>query len=199
MSYSEKDVRSASVAVVPTVANYPYKIYCDLDGVMSDLELMMNKLIGGGYSQEEYERCKKYQAFMWKTVRGYVAEGGEFWYDMELLPNALTLWERIRYRNTEILTATGSVDPTSADQKKRWVAEKLCPNVVVNCVRTARSKAEFAAPNHILIDDKMKAIEPWVEAGGIGILHADKTIHETIARLDWLEANVNEHLGDQFP
>ena len=83
-----------------------------------------------------------------------------------------------------IIEARAGVDSLSAfAHRKRWVAEKLCPQVVVNLTRTARQKAAYAAPNHILIDDKMKAIKPWREAGGIGILHADAKIERTLREL----------------
>ena len=45
-------------------------------------------------------------------------------------------------------------------------------------------KHKYAAPNHILIDDRMKAIGPWRKAGGIGILHKDTK--DTIAKLKLL-------------
>ena len=46
-------------------------------------------------------------------------------------------------------------------------------DVVVNLVRKSNDKAAYAAPNHILIDDRSKSIQPWVAAGGIGILHTN--------------------------
>jgi hypothetical protein len=41
-------------------------------------------------------------------------------------------------------------------------------------------KAEYAEPNAILIDDQPKSIDPFIAAGGIGILHtsAANTIKE---------------------
>ena len=46
-------------------------------------------------------------------------------------------------------------------------------------VPAAREKCRHAGPNHILIDDKQKAIAPWRQAGGICILHTNTatTIH----------------------
>jgi hypothetical protein len=46
--------------------------------------------------------------------------------------------------------------------------------------RSAKSKKDFAAPNHILIDDREDTINSWNVAGGIGILHtsASNTINQ---------------------
>ena len=192
MSYSKKDANSAAVAVVPAVAKYPHRIFCDLDGVMSDLAKKVDEIIGGGYSQEEYERCRKYQSMMWDAVGEWCDAGHEFWYEMDLLPNALTLWQRINYRDVTFLTATGSRVASAEDQKRRWVAKHFGTDVEVICTRTAIQKAQYAAPNHILIDDKLKAIRPWNEAGGLGILYEDEKCDECIARLDSLEFTVED-------
>ena len=50
-----------------------------------------------------------------------------------------------------------------------------------NTAAVGADKHEYAAPNHILIDDRDKAILPWREAGGIGILHT--SANDTIAQL----------------
>ena len=44
-----------------------------------------------------------------------------------------------------------------------------------------KEKYQYAAPNHILIDDRLVSIEPWVNAGGIGILHTSAV--DTIEQL----------------
>jgi hypothetical protein len=35
----------------------------------------------------------------------------------------------------------------------------------------SKNKQKYAAPNHVLIDDRKDIIERWEEAGGVGILH----------------------------
>ena len=45
-------------------------------------------------------------------------------------------------------------------------------------------KAAFAHKKAVLIDDRQRNIDVWVEAGGIGILH--KTADETIEELDYI-------------
>jgi hypothetical protein len=57
-----------------------------------------------------------------------------------------------------------------------WVQKEL-PGVPL-ILRSASRKREFAAPNHILIDDREDNINGWIEDGGEGILH--KSAEETL-------------------
>jgi hypothetical protein len=45
----------------------------------------------------------------------------------------------------------------------------------------SKNKQKYAAPNHILIDDRKDNIEDWESKGGIGILHT--STENTIACL----------------
>ena len=42
-------------------------------------------------------------------------------------------------------------------------------------------KQKYAAPNHILIDDRKSNIDQWVSRGGVGILHTSTA--DTIRQL----------------
>ena len=37
----------------------------------------------------------------------------------------------------------------------------------------SREKARYAAPGHVLVDDRDTAREPWEKAGGVFIYHRD--------------------------
>lgn len=165
-----------------------YKIFVDLDGVLADfqagMEKAMSKVFGGTHvhDEDEYERSSKYRSKMWTGLRKYQDDhGGELWHELPLMPDAQQLWNYVKNYNTEILTATGNPEYGAGDQKYRWVAKHIDPNVKVNLTRKAAEKSQMAAPHHILIDDKMKAIKPWVDAGGIGVLHTSAA--NTIAQL----------------
>lgn len=97
---------------------------------------------------------------------------------LELLPGAIDLWEHVKDYDVSFLT---SVKPEKfREQKRCWVQEHF-GDVQVDYVYTSKLKANWATPTSVLIDDRMKSIEPWIEAGGIGILHT--SAEDTIAQL----------------
>lgn len=119
---------------------------------------------------------------MWKAVERHIKAGNMFFGAMEPMDDAHVLWDYIKHRSPFILSATGHTQG-AAEEKRDWVRRHLgheTANTAV-FVRDARNKAEYAQSGWLLIDDRTKAIDPWVEAGGIGILH--KNANHTIAQL----------------
>lgn len=159
-----------------------YNLFLDMDGVFADFGKGIEKLmLNVPYSEYRYDTDPEYKKRMWELVGEYQKDGDEFWYDLDLLPDAMTLWNYVKKYNPTFLSATGRTNHEhTKDQKRRWIDEKFgdIPGIFVH---SAEDKKKEADENHILIDDKMKAIEPWVNAGGIGILHT--SAQETIARL----------------
>ncbi len=155
-----------------------YKIFCDLDGVLADFVGGISRLLPE-YSDEKFLSDPKHRKEMWSAINKYSSEGGKVWGELDTMQDAQQLWNYIKKYDVEILTATGDPKYGAAQQKHIWV-KKNFGNVKVNIVRMSKEKAQYAAPNHILIDDMPKSINPWVEAGGIGILHtsAASTISE---------------------
>ena len=156
-----------------------YKIFCDLDGVLTDFVKGVRKLYPE-YTEQQYETDPKFRKEMWDKVKEHAKQGGELWHDLDPMPDAHQLWNYIKPHDPVILTATGTGVATAGDQKKRWVRQYLGNNPVI-LVPAAKDKQKYAAKNHVLIDDKKKAIDPWVAAGGIGILHTGAA--NTIAEL----------------
>lgn len=157
-----------------------YKIFCDLDGVLADFVKGVQEILKLDYDDDRFEVDAQHRKEMWKAVGEYSLAGGKIWGELDMMPDAMVLWDYIsRYPNTEILTATGDPKYGAGEQKHEWVPKHL-GNVKVNIVRKAVEKSQFATPERVLIDDKEKAINPWVAAGGIGILHtsAADTINE---------------------
>lgn len=148
-----------------------YHIYVDMDGVLADFQRKMSKLMGEPHDEARYDTDKKYRNQMWKAFHAHRKQGGEVWYELHPMPDMPQLWSYIKKYNPEILSAAGQSNLNGKDQKERWVQKHLGSSVKVNIVQGAADKQQFAGPNHILIDDKEKALRPWVAAGGIGILH----------------------------
>lgn len=141
------------------------EIQIDMDGVLADFEKHACEILG-------VDKIVDKKA-MWKAIKAHIKNGGRFWYElekMELVDEMLDLIISLCKRN-EILTATGYED-TAAQDKRDWIREQAA-GLRVNLVRSSKDKALYAQPNILLIDDREKSIGPWIEAGGVGILHTD--------------------------
>jgi hypothetical protein len=156
-------------------------IYCDLDGVLVDFVKRAQELVPEFQSDSHPvdKETKKLHNKLWKIVGGRAKRGEMFWGEMDPLPDAFELWNYIGQYEPKILSATGSVG-NAVQEKHQWVKDHLGDEVIVHLVQKAADKAQFATPTRILIDDKMKAITPWLEAGGIGVFHtsAEDTIKQ---------------------
>ena len=162
------------------------KFFVDLDDTLVDFAGGMRRIYKKyrpdvEHCNTKYELDPAYRDESWNICEQYQKDGGQLWYDLDLRHDAAELWMYVRQYEVEILTATGDPSFGAIDQKLRWVAENLCEKVKINFTRRAAEKAQYAAPNHILIDDKEKAIDPWIDAGGIGILYTDT--QDAIAQL----------------
>ena len=137
-----------------------YKIYCDIDGVLTDFDGAYYKLtnldIRGKHLNDDT---------FWEPID---KAGKDFWSDMKWKKDGKDLWKYIEKYRPELLSAP-SRQISSRIGKMEWV-EKNLPNVRLN-LRSAKFKQDFAGKNHILIDDRKDNIRRWEEAGGIGILH----------------------------
>lgn len=147
-----------------------YRLFVDLDGVLADFDKGIEKLLGQRPPRDR-NADKEFKKKMWKAVGRYQKEGGHFWGDLDMMPDAASLWDYVKKYNPSILTATGNPGYNAGQQKVVWVEHHLGANIPVHLTRKSEEKAQFAGPNHILIDDREKSIEPWTAAGGIGILH----------------------------
>lgn len=166
-----------------------YTIYVDMDGVVADFGSAANKVMQeAGHSTYNFHQAqaavadKKTRNDVWKAITEFQKRHGYvFWRDLEPMPDAYTLWNYLKPYHPQILTATGQAHYKSAEQKRGWITEHFGSNVRVNTVQLAAEKAKFADPTRILIDDQRKALDPWIQAGGIGILHTSAV--ETIRKL----------------
>jgi hypothetical protein len=143
------------------------QLYLDLDGVFADFDAGV-KLLSGRYPKEF-----KSSNQMWKCVKKDMEAGNKFFGNLPKMKEADILWEHVKSYNPIFLTATGHTFPGEvAIQKKEWIRKYYGPIQVIT-VEDGKEKAAYASPTAILIDDRMKAIGPWRDAGGIGILHTD--------------------------
>jgi hypothetical protein len=133
------------------------------------------------HDEDQYERDARYRKLIWSSISTYQdLYDGQLWFDLEPMADYADLWRYVLPFNPEILTATGPKRYRAGEQKLEWVPKYFGNEVRINLVERAAEKASYAAPDCVLIDDKMKAIGPWRDAGGIGVLHtsAEDTIRQ---------------------
>ena len=159
-----------------------YQIMMDMDGVVCDFDKQLKQMFLDKYNKENETTFKTGWDFedeygpekFWKEINKL---GIKFWSEMPWTKDGRKLWNFVKqFDNTEVLTKP-SKDKLSRDGKKIWCKEEL-GDVKVNF---SYNKEQLAKPNRILIDDLEKNIDPWIKAGGIGILH--KNTEDTIKKL----------------
>ena len=153
-----------------------YKIFSDMDGVITDFNGRFEKY-SDGIPPSEYEKRFGKEKF-WELADG---EGVAFWVGMPWMSDGKTYWDYIKNYDVELLSSP-SRSQTSRLGKRLWVRNNL-PGVKLTLAQAAK-KQNYAAPNHILIDDRESNIEQWRSQGGIGILHTSAA--DTIEQLKQL-------------
>ena len=179
--------------------NYPYKIYCDMDGVLCDFEKAVVESINRELASENPKHPKiaakvvadlgrnyitvkdiaKYSPGKSKPAAKYmyslVHDDEDWWANLPWMPGGKELWAYISKYDPDILTSpmdkAGKTESLSG--KLTWVNKNL--GLDADKVNFAHDKYKFAVsedgkPN-VLIDDFETKVKPFTEAGGIGILH----------------------------
>ena len=164
-----------------------FRIFCDMDGVLTDFDYQFRSISGGIAFDEWAEKNGKNSA--WEIIKS-AAE--EFWSEMPWTEDGKTLWIWLQSHSPTILSAP-SIELTSKTGKTKWVNTHLgiSQNPTTNSdgwdINTRlifdKDKHLYVLPNtvSILIDDTPKKIDAWRAAGGIGLLHSNAT--ETINTL----------------
>lgn len=152
------------------------------DGVLVDFEKKALEVAGVVPEYSTDPTKKKLRGDFWKYVAIHVKKGNKFFEAMDPLPDAFVLWDNIKHYNPTICSATGHIRG-AAEEKRAWVRNHL-GNETANAalfVRDASLKGVHAAPGRVLIDDRQKALDSFIAAGGMGILHT--SAENTIAQL----------------
>ena len=156
-----------------------YKIYVDMDGVVADFDKRFRDL--SGMNPSDYEAKNGKNAF-WDFID--VKHKLAFWVGIPPMSDAQSLIDYVSKHNYEMLTAP-SIRKESLMGKglwiRNWTKKGLFPSKPKVNYKSAKEKHKFAAPSHILIDDKKSTIDSWNAAGGIGILHT--SANNTISQL----------------
>lgn len=142
-----------------------HQIYLDCDGVLADFESSARAILGE--SSAAYERRHGPGAF-WKRL----ASTDGFFEHLNLLPDAMALYEAVRAKGPIILT--GMPHGKWAEPQKRAWAARHFPGVPV-ITTAAALKREHCHPGDVLIDDRDYHRHLWEAEGGVFIHHKSAT------------------------
>jgi len=145
--------------------NSKFKIYVDMDGVLTDWEKQF-KRYSGGIPVETYE-AEHGSVNLYDFVK---KNSPEFYATTDWMSDGKVLYNFIKDLPIEILTH--STDEESSVGKLTWLKNNNI-TATSNLVRRRKDKVNYAKSDTILIDDKPVTIDEFNKAGGIGILHTD--------------------------
>ena len=154
----------------------PYKIYCDMDGVLTDFESRFEHYTG--MNPQVYEKEKGTLAF-WELIDNTV--GVKFWVGMDWMPAGQQLWDFIKPYQPDLLTSP-SRHNNSRLGKNLWVKNNVNPKPKV-IFAYSKAKQRYANENSILIDDKPSNIDEWAAKGGIAIRCKNGDVNHVIEKL----------------
>ena len=144
-------------------------IYCDLDGVLVDLQGKLSEIYGFKLSNGK-EFADYFYAYVDRMTK---EERVQFWEALPATSDMMLLWEYIKNLNPYILTSC-SESEEAAIGKRLWCKKHLgIKSDRVLCVNKSKNKRYFSYKSAILIDDLESNIHDWKDWEGIGILHVD--------------------------
>ena len=167
-----------------------FRIFCDLDGVLTNFRDAFKKINPEGLDPDVHE-AKYGKGSIWPLIN---EQGISYWENLEWLKDGRELWSYLQQYDPTVLSAP-SRHWSSRKGKMKWINTNLgiTQQTYVSKSRDWDKTTRIILSQHkyayvidgtqcILIDDTPSKIEKWVEAGGIGILHTS-TI-DTISKLE---------------
>ena len=141
-----------------------FKIYCDMDGVLTDFDKQFTDSISPWKPKQFIDKNGLNE--FWEEIDG---RGVGFWVGMKWMEDGKQLWNLLKENFEVELLSSPSRAENSRLGKRLWVRNHKL-GVKLN-LAYSKNKQKYAAPNHVLIDDRKDNIEDWESKGGIGILH----------------------------
>ena len=146
-------------------------IFCDLDGVLANFEQgVINRF------KKTPDQLKP--AIMW----GVINKSNTFFDSLPWMPRGRDLWEGIKQYDPIILTGIPN-GATASEQKRRWCARELGPDIhVITCA--TKEKPKFCINGSLLIDDRTDNLNAWNLKGGKYILYDEEFTDDVIERIN---------------
>jgi len=154
-----------------------YTLFLDLDGVLADFDAGVRKILGKSPSELPEKE-------MWPIL----ARTKNFYANLDWMPDGKEFFKKMRNENPVIVTGVPWGNWADA-QKIAWCKRELGHEVrVITCKSKEKGRAamDFIKDGEIpvLVDDRIKAREGWLDIGGIFILHTGaKTSLEELTQL----------------
>lgn len=143
-------------------------VFCDLDGVLADFEQGIINV-----TQKTSKELRP--SFMWSMIHSSV----DFFENLPWMPKGRDLWTQIRRYNPIILTGVPSSNKQITEQKMRWCARELGPDVeVITCA--SKNKSHYCLRGSILIDDRPDNMKPWTLKDGKFVLYEESKLEEVV-------------------
>lgn len=137
------------------------KLFLDCDGVLANFNKGFEDAIGM-YPRTFEDKFGTPE--FWRRVTAV----DDFFTNLELMADAMELYEGVKHLDPTILTAC-PMGGWAEDQKVRWAAKRFPGVPIITCM--AAVKSAHGKPGDILIDDYNKNRKAWEDMGGIFILH----------------------------
>jgi len=134
-----------------------------MDGVLTDFNKQFSEIHPWGPKKFTEKNGKDE---FWELID---ARGVGFWVGMDWMEDGKELFKFITENFYVELLSSPSRAEHSRLGKRLWVRNHKL-GVKLN-LAYSHNKQKYAAPSHILIDDRKDNIEQWESKGGIGILH----------------------------
>ena len=158
-------------------------LYLDLDGVLCDFLAGLDSaggvdqfFHGGGWGEETVDYDELYSFF---ANLEWIHGGRQVWRTASAL-----------FSNIYVLSSAGAADDESYEAirkgKEEWVKKNLktIPDDRILVTFGPEDKIEYANRNSVLVDDMLYNIDPWIRAGGRGILHHSDHYQITLRELE---------------
>jgi hypothetical protein len=153
---------------------HTYSIYCDMDGVLTDIETQFETYFG--VSREQYEKKHGKKEFYKELNNTDIS----FWSTMPWTKDGKELYNYIKKYNWYILTTPLKNNTDCKLGKLEWCSNNL--DIPKERIIFSFNKYEYSTNTRcILIDDRNEQnVLPWIEHNGVGIVHTstEKTISQ---------------------
>ncbi len=140
------------------------QLFLDCDGVLADFNKLAAKILG--MTPDQYERKNKNVHFWDKLI-----SEANFFYDLDLLPDAMELYDAVKHLNPIIITGCRQHFTKACDDKRRWVSRHFGPAQKVIVCESKDKSLHIKNVGDVIVDDWNKYKPLWEAKGGIWVSH----------------------------